>query len=133
MLEMSTPDLVGCSTKTAYHSDESGVRHVESTTRSDIWFDDGNIVLQSENVQFRFFQGILATYSPFFRDVFSIPQPAVGADVVEGCPVMRLPEKAADVNYMLSFILEPCVCTTIYLLGGIRVILIYAITESHPN
>ncbi|KAL1733538.1 hypothetical protein EV714DRAFT_281886 [Schizophyllum commune] len=104
---MSTPDLVGCSTKTAYHSDESGVRHVESISRSDIWFDDGNIVLQAENVQFRFFKGILAAYSPFFRDVFSVPQPTVGADLVEGCPVLRLQEKAADVNYMLSFILEP--------------------------
>ncbi|KAL1700917.1 hypothetical protein EV121DRAFT_213190 [Schizophyllum commune] len=104
---MSTPDLVGCFTETAYHSDESGVRHVESISRSDIWFDDGNIVLQAENVQFRFFKGILAAYSPFFRDVFSVPQPTVGADLVEGCPVLRLQEKAADVNYMLSFILEP--------------------------
>ncbi|KAI5896296.1 uncharacterized protein SCHCODRAFT_02614494 [Schizophyllum commune H4-8] len=99
-------DLVGHSTETAFHSNELAIEHVEPISRSDIWFDDGNIVLQAENVQFRFFQGILAAYSPFFKDVFSIPQPAAGADVVEGCPVMRLPEKAADVNYMLSFILE---------------------------
>ena len=83
--------------------------------RSDIWFDDGNIVLQAENVQFRFFKGILAAYSPFFRDAFAIPQPMHNSEgTVEGCPVMKLPDSAADVEYMLSFILEPCVCITIW-------------------
>ena len=104
------------------------------STRSKIWFDDGNIVLQAENVHFRFFKGILAAYSPFFRDAFAVPQPMHNSEgMVEGCPVMKLPDSAADVEYMLSFILEPCVCTTIHLLSGTRVILIYATTESHPN
>ncbi|KAI5831668.1 hypothetical protein K523DRAFT_236942 [Schizophyllum commune Tattone D] len=80
----------------------------EPPTRSIIWFDDGNIVLQAENVQFRFFKGILAAYSPFFRDAFAVPQPANNSeDTLEGCPVMKLPDIAADVEYMLSFILEP--------------------------
>ena len=79
----------------------------ESITRSEVWFDDGNIVLQAQRAHFRFYQGLLATYSPFFRDVFEVPQPADGADAVEGCPVMRLQESAADVEYMLNFILEP--------------------------
>ena len=87
----------------------------EPPTRSKIWFDDGNIVLQAENVQFRFFKGILAAYSPFFRDAFAVPQPANNSeDTLEGCPVMKLPDSAADVEYMLSFILEPCVCITIW-------------------
>ncbi|KAI5896285.1 uncharacterized protein SCHCODRAFT_02187853 [Schizophyllum commune H4-8] len=79
----------------------------EPIVRSRVWFKDGNIVLQAQRVQFRFYQGLLATYSPFFRDVFEVPQPADGADAVEGCPVMRLQESAADVEYMLNFILEP--------------------------
>ncbi|KAL1700926.1 hypothetical protein EV121DRAFT_213206 [Schizophyllum commune] len=79
----------------------------EPIVRSPIWFKDGNIVLQAQRVQFRFYQGLLATYSPFFRDVFEVPQPADGADAVEGCPVMRLQESAADVEYVLNFILEP--------------------------
>ena len=114
---MSTPDLVGCSTETAYHSDESGVRHVESISRSDIWFDDGNIVLQAENVQFKFYKGLLATYSPFFKDAFAIPQPQLeqDSDTVDGCQIMRLPDSAADVEYMLSFSLEPCVKSSLRL------------------
>ena len=79
----------------------------EPIVRSPIWFKDGNIVLRAQRVQFRFYQDLLATYSPFFRDAFEVPQPADGADAVEGCPVMRLQESAADVEYVLNFILEP--------------------------
>ncbi|KAL1692010.1 hypothetical protein GGG16DRAFT_52395 [Schizophyllum commune] len=80
----------------------------EPIIRSKIWFDDGNIVLQAENVQCKFYKGLLATYSPFFRDAFAIPQPRVDSDMdtVDGCQIMRLPDAAADVEYMLSFILE---------------------------
>ncbi|KAL1677251.1 hypothetical protein EV122DRAFT_291290 [Schizophyllum commune] len=82
-------------------------RRIDSNGECDEPFKDGNIVLQAQRVHFRFYQGLLATYSPFFRDVFEVPQPADGADAVEGCPVMRLQESAADVEYMLNFILEP--------------------------
>ena len=83
----------------------------ESIIRSEVWFDDGNIVLQAENVQFKFYKGLLATYSPFFKDAFAIPQPQLeqDSDTVDGCQIMRLPDTAADVEYMLSFLLEPCV------------------------
>ncbi|KAL1700927.1 hypothetical protein EV121DRAFT_283046 [Schizophyllum commune] len=81
----------------------------ESNIRSEVWFDDGNIVLQAENVQFKFYKGLLATYSPFFKDAFAIPQPQLeqDSDTVDGCQIMRLPDSAADVEYMLSFLLEP--------------------------
>ncbi|KAI5896302.1 uncharacterized protein SCHCODRAFT_02614512 [Schizophyllum commune H4-8] len=82
-------------------------------TRSKIWFEDGNIVLQAENVQFKFYKGLLSTYSPFFMDVFAVPQPVPisDADMVEGCQVMKLPDTAADAEYMLSYIIEPKLST----------------------
>lgn len=81
---------------------------VSKTIRSPIWFEDGNIVIQAEDIQYKMYKGLLATYSPFFKDVFGVPQPtADDAEAVEGCAVINLPESAEDVSYMLGFILEP--------------------------
>ena len=49
-------------------------------TRSDIWLEDGNIVLQAENMQFKVHRGLLARVSPVFADVFSVPQPTQPQD-----------------------------------------------------
>ena len=92
----------------------------EPPTRSRIWFEDGNIVLQAENVQFKFYKGLLAMYSPFFEGAFSVPQPTVvsDADAVDGCQMIRLQDTAADVEYLLSYIIEPCVCLTSMIKNG---------------
>ncbi|KAL1674552.1 hypothetical protein EV122DRAFT_293335 [Schizophyllum commune] len=71
--------------------------------RSDIWFDDGNIILQAENLQFRVHRSLLARHSPVFKDVFGIPQPESSLEVlIEGCPVVHLTDKATDVEFMLT-------------------------------
>ncbi|KAL1726927.1 hypothetical protein EV714DRAFT_286886 [Schizophyllum commune] len=74
-----------------------------SVQRSDIWFDDGNVVLQAENVQFRVHRSLLARHSPVFKDVFGVPQPKSSSEaLVEGCPVVHLTDKASDVHFMLT-------------------------------
>ncbi|KAL1756162.1 hypothetical protein FB107DRAFT_290290 [Schizophyllum commune] len=71
--------------------------------RSDIWFDDGNIILQAENLQFRVHRSLLARHSPVFKDIFGIPQPANTSEVlIEGCPVVHLTDKASHVQFMLT-------------------------------
>ncbi|KAL1692009.1 hypothetical protein GGG16DRAFT_52374 [Schizophyllum commune] len=85
----------------------TSTKHEQPIVRSPIWFTDGNIVLQAQSVQFKFYQNLLAEYALFFKDAFEIPQPAHGADVVEGCLVVKLPESAEDVEYMLNFMLKP--------------------------
>ncbi|KAJ7061551.1 hypothetical protein C8F01DRAFT_936749, partial [Mycena amicta] len=63
----------------------------------DLWFADGNIVLQAENSVFKVFQGILAARSPIFRDMMSIPQPPEGGgDLFEGCPLVYMHGDSAD-------------------------------------
>lgn len=58
---------------------------------SDIWYDDGNVVLQAQNTQFKVYRGILAQSSPVFKDMFMLPQPSLeGTQLVEGCPVVQL-------------------------------------------
>lgn len=74
-------------------------------TRSSPWFDDGNIILQAELAQFKVYSGILSATSEVFRDMLSMPQ-VVGGDnsdeMVEGCPVVCLPDAAEDIRYVLE-------------------------------
>ncbi|KAJ7634502.1 hypothetical protein FB45DRAFT_909052 [Roridomyces roridus] len=63
----------------------------EDTTpsRSHIWKPFGDIVLQAEATQFRVNRDVLATQSPVFADMFSVPQPP-GEPLVDGCPLVLL-------------------------------------------
>ena len=71
-------------------------------TKSRFWFDDGNVILQAENTEFKVHRSLLANQSVVFRDMFSIPQPADPDPVVDGCPVVPLSDKAADIEHVLS-------------------------------
>ncbi|KAF7967544.1 hypothetical protein HWV62_33964 [Athelia sp. TMB] len=75
-----------------------------TVTRSDVWLEDGNIVLQAEGTQFKVYRGILALNSPIFDDMFSMPQPVAGPETqtVEGCPVVHLMDSAVDVKIVLQ-------------------------------
>ena len=68
---------------------------------SDLWMDDGSIVLQAENSQFRVHRSMLSRHSSVFRDMFSVPQPTDEKNI-EGCPVIYLPDSAEDVSCLLS-------------------------------
>jgi hypothetical protein len=74
--------------------------------RSDPWFKDGTIVIQAGDTQFRVYRGILTTCSPIFHDMFSIPQPAIGGELVEGCAVVHVSDSAEDWQYVLRALCE---------------------------
>ncbi|KAJ7612137.1 hypothetical protein FB45DRAFT_843428 [Roridomyces roridus] len=71
-----------------------------------LWFDDGNIVIQAGNSQFRVHRGILAARSPVFKDMLSFPQP-LDSELVDGCPLVRLPDVEAEVAVFLRAIFDP--------------------------
>lgn len=76
-------------------------------TRSEIWFEDGNIVLQAEATLFKVYRGVLAKNSAVFKSILSIPQPPSGTDAaVEGCPVVQLSDSAVDVAAVLLALFE---------------------------
>ena len=62
----------------------------------DLYFPDGNIILEAGMTHFRVSRGILAARSPVFREVLSLPQPknegeGEGGDgKVDGCDVVHL-------------------------------------------
>jgi hypothetical protein len=73
-----------------------------SVIRSEIWYEDGSVVLQTQATQFRIHWGVLAQQSSFFRDIQDLPQPS-NQPSVDGCPVVELQEDdSADVEYLLK-------------------------------
>ncbi|KAF7351124.1 hypothetical protein MSAN_01674900 [Mycena sanguinolenta] len=73
-------------------------------TRSNIWYNDGSIVLQVTNTQFRVHWGVLRQHSSWFRDFGNPPdQP-----IIDGCPILELRETSdVDVEYVLEALYDP--------------------------
>ncbi|KAJ7802874.1 hypothetical protein B0H14DRAFT_3884335 [Mycena olivaceomarginata] len=69
----------------------------------DLWFEDGNVVIQAEDYQFCLFKSFLTTRSPIFKDTFSIPQPE-DAERINGCPVLRIHDSATDAAHFFMAI-----------------------------
>lgn len=74
----------------------------------DVWYDDGNVVIQAGDVVFRVFRGILASNSPVFSDMFSVPQPtnagAPGPDMFDSCPLIQIHDTPEDTSHFLKAI-----------------------------
>ncbi|KAJ6447573.1 hypothetical protein C8R47DRAFT_937378, partial [Mycena vitilis] len=66
-----------------------------------LWFADGNIVIQAGNSQYRVF-----AHSSVFSDLFSLPQQP-DSELVEGCPFVRLPDPDIEVTPFLKAIFDP--------------------------
>jgi hypothetical protein len=71
----------------------------------ELWFDDGNIVIQAGNRQFRVYRGVLAARSTVFQDMLSFPQPP-DSELVEGCPLVQLHDSTAEVTVLLKAIFD---------------------------
>ncbi|KAJ7270066.1 hypothetical protein B0H12DRAFT_823555 [Mycena haematopus] len=78
----------------------------EDITRSNIWYDDGSVVLQAGNTQFRVHWAILAKHSPFFHQMRGLPQPP-NQPSVDGCPLVELPDASIDVEFLLEALYSP--------------------------
>jgi len=72
----------------------------------DVWYDDGNVVIQTENIVFKVFRGILASNSTVFADMFSVPQPTndTGPDVYDSCPLVQIYDTPDDARHFLKAI-----------------------------
>ncbi|KIP08881.1 hypothetical protein PHLGIDRAFT_358088 [Phlebiopsis gigantea 11061_1 CR5-6] len=77
-----------------------------SSRSEDVWFEDGTVVLQVENTLFRVYSGLLSRHSPFFKHLFTLPQPP-DAECCDGCPLIKLvADDAEDVRDFLLAIHE---------------------------
>jgi hypothetical protein len=69
--------------------------------RSDIWFDDENLIVQAENTQFRVYKGTLCGSSDILKVAIDNMGDSKG---VEGCPLVFLSDSAVEVAYLLRAI-----------------------------
>ncbi|TFK84824.1 hypothetical protein K466DRAFT_210506 [Polyporus arcularius HHB13444] len=79
---------------------------VKAATRdADYWFEDGNIILVSENVSFKVYRGLLAEHSSVFRSMLDVGQGTHNpAEVVDGCPVVPLYDSPNDLRGLFRII-----------------------------
>ncbi|KAJ3808681.1 hypothetical protein EV368DRAFT_84280 [Lentinula lateritia] len=70
---------------------------------SDLWFSDGNLILETESSLFKVYSGLLARKSSVFRDMFTFPQPNDHKDV----PTVRLYDSTEELTWFLKAILDP--------------------------
>ncbi|KAJ7689802.1 hypothetical protein B0H17DRAFT_936829 [Mycena rosella] len=71
----------------------------------ELWFDDGNLIIAAGFSLFRVYRGILAARSSVFQDMLSLPQPP-DSELVEGCPLVRMHDTAAEVTVFLKAIFD---------------------------
>ncbi|KAJ7100389.1 hypothetical protein C8R44DRAFT_642011 [Mycena epipterygia] len=76
------------------------------TRAEGLWFADCGLIIQAESTLFRISRDYLAAHSPVFRDMLSLPTPP-DADIMDGCPFVRLPDSAADVTVFFKALLYP--------------------------
>ncbi|KIK04776.1 hypothetical protein K443DRAFT_675558 [Laccaria amethystina LaAM-08-1] len=75
------------------------------TLVSDLWYNDGNIVLQAETSLFRVSLGVLAARSPVFDDIQKLPR-SQEQEMYGDCPLMVLPDKAEDLANFLRAVYD---------------------------
>ena len=70
---------------------------------SQVWFDDGNIVVVAQNTAFRFHRSVLSVHSDVFRDLFSVPQPQLSdqEQSIEGCAVVHVSDTSYDFRELI--------------------------------
>ena len=77
---------------------------------SEVWFEDGNVVVVAQNTAFRFHKSVVSLHSSVFRDLFSIPQPSLMDEEVDeilisdGCPVVHVSDTSYDFRELLRAI-----------------------------
>jgi hypothetical protein len=79
---------------------------INLTTSPPETFDisDANLIIRSSDlVDFRVHKSVLAMASPFFKDLLSLPQPSDG-EIVDGLPVVQLPEGSELLNSLISIL-----------------------------
>jgi len=85
---------------------DSHASTVQLTRHPDLWYDDGSIVLNAETTLFRVHRTTLSAHSTVFSDMFSVPQPP-DEEAIEGCRVIRLPDMASDMEFLLRALTNP--------------------------
>jgi hypothetical protein len=71
-----------------------------------VWYSDGNLVLQAEDMLFKVHRGILSARSKVFAGMLAVSRPDNSTEeFVDNCPVVQLPgDESYDVRHALRAI-----------------------------
>ncbi|EKM49651.1 uncharacterized protein PHACADRAFT_214184 [Phanerochaete carnosa HHB-10118-sp] len=73
----------------------------------DLWFEDGNIVLQAEDTVFKVFKSVLSKHALLFADIFSLPQPSKEQEQYDGCVLVKVHDEPKHMATFLQAIFDP--------------------------
>ncbi|KAF7792600.1 hypothetical protein EIP86_003696 [Pleurotus ostreatoroseus] len=84
--------------------------------QGDPWFEDGNFVLvtipqdiEEASIAFKVHRGVLARHSEVFRSMFEVPQSVTGDEILDGCPVVAMPDVPSELSVLIKAIYDgPC-------------------------
>ncbi|KAK7008074.1 BTB domain-containing protein [Favolaschia claudopus] len=84
-------------------SEQAPVTDRGLTRAEGLYFEDCGLIIriQAESTLFRISRDYLASQSPVFRDMLSLPPPKT-ADTMDGCPFVQLLDTAKDVTVFLK-------------------------------
>ncbi|KAI0706734.1 hypothetical protein C8T65DRAFT_577234 [Cerioporus squamosus] len=90
------------SRKRPRHDTELPTALPSGATKKDdeFWFDDGNLTIVAQDVEFRVYRGPIIKQSPVFRDMLTLPQPA-DASELGAHPVVPIPEHPSSFRHLL--------------------------------
>ena len=76
--------------------------------RGEPWFDDGNIILLTEDagadttIVFKVHRGVLARHSEVFQSMFELPSPAAtDIEIADGCQVVRMYDRPTELSALI--------------------------------
>ena len=78
--------------------------NIERVRDEEFWYEDGNIIIVTSNVEFKVFRGILMDHSPIFKDMLSLPQPA-SCDPSSTIPVVAVDDSPQDLRHVFGAIM----------------------------
>lgn len=76
------------------------------TRSKTLWFEDCGLIIRAGNTLFRVSRDALATQSSIFADMLTLPSPQDPAELMDGCPIVRLPDPVKDVEYFLKALFD---------------------------
>lgn len=78
---------------------------VPSNKRGDPWFEDGNIVLltDEEGIAFKVHRGVLARHSEIFQTMFDLPAPSqVDTEMLDNCQIVRMYDLPSELSHLIK-------------------------------
>ncbi|EKM61521.1 uncharacterized protein PHACADRAFT_248191 [Phanerochaete carnosa HHB-10118-sp] len=89
----------------SYHKKRCREECTGPERHSQLWFDDGNIVLLADNLAFKVHRSLLGRHSIVFKDLFELSQPSASVDEqMDGVPLVKLHDSPHELADLLDVI-----------------------------